>query len=177
VRLVLGRRLTELAWPPSGRRQGKVFVAPVAAARGLSFDVVFVPGMAEKMFPQKVIEDPLLRDRERPEGLEKSEDRVRKERLSLRLAAGAAARTLVLSWPRIDLQQGRARVPSFYGLEVLRAAEGTLPGFADLARRAERALRTRAGWPAPRDAADAIDDAEHDLALLALALQDPKASK
>src|SRR5207249_7006118 len=124
------------------------------------------PGMAEKMFPQKVIEDPLLRDRERPEGLEKSEDRVRKERLSLRLAAGAAARTLVLSWPRIDLQQGRARVPSFYGLEVLKAAEGVLPAFADLARRAEEATGARSDWPAPRNPEQAIDDAEYDLALL-----------
>src|SRR5437660_224228 len=179
VRLVLARRLTELSIPPSGKRHGKVFIAPVAAARGLSFDSVFVPGLAEKLFPQKVMEDPLLRDSERLPlaELETSEGRIAAERLALRLAVGAACGKVVLSWPRIDLSQGRARVPSFYGLEVVRAAEGTLPGFADLARRAERALRTRAGWPAPRDAADAIDDAEHDLALLALALQDPKASK
>src|SRR2546425_1282077 len=60
VRVVLGRRLTELSVPPSGKRHGKVFIAPVAAARGLSFDSVFVPGLAEKLFPQKVMEDPLL---------------------------------------------------------------------------------------------------------------------
>src|SRR3989475_778396 len=179
VRVVLGRRLTELSVPPPGKRHGKVFIAPVAAARGLSFDSVFVPGLAEKLFPQKVMEDPLLRDEERRPlaELETSEDRIAAERLALRLAVGAARGKLVLSWPRIDLSQGRARVPSFYGLEVVRAAEGTLPGFADLARRAEQALRTRAGWPAPREAADAIDEAEHDLALLASALQDPKASK
>ena len=179
VRVVLGRRLTELSVPPPGKRHGKVFIAPVAAARGLSFDSVFVPGLAEKLFPQKVMEDPLLRDEERRPlaELETSEDRIAAERLALRLAVGAARGKLVLSWPRIDLSQGRARVPSFYGLEIVRAAEGTLPGFADLARRAEQALRTRAGWPAPREAADAIDEAEHDLALLASALQDPKASK
>src|SRR5438128_2507263 len=179
VRVVLGRRLTELSVPPPGKRHGKVFIAPVAAARGLSFDSVFVPGLAEKLFPQKVMEDPLLRDEERRPlaELETSEDRIAAERLALRLAVGAARGKLVLSWPRIDLSQGRARVPSFYALEVVRAAEGTLPGFADLARRAEQALRTRAGWPAPREAADAIDEAEHDLALLASALQDPKASK
>ena len=179
VRLVLGRRLTELSVPPSGKRHGKVFIGPVAAARGLSFDAVFVPGLAEKLFPQKVMEDPLLRDAERrvlPE-LDTSEDRIAAERLALRLAVGAARAKVVLSWPRIDLSQGRARVPSFYGLEVVRAAEGVLPGFADLARRAEQALKTRAGWPAPLEAADAIDEAEHDLALLAGALQDPKGSK
>ncbi|MFN2549918.1 MAG: PD-(D/E)XK nuclease family protein [Myxococcales bacterium] len=168
VRLVLGRRLTERPESPSGQRHGKVYVARIAAARGLSFDVAFVPGLAEKVFPQKVIEDPLLRDSERAglSGLDSSEDRVAQERLALRLAAGAARRKLVLSWPRIDLSQGRARVPSFYGLEVLRAAEGVLPAFADLARRAEEATGARSDWPAPADPAQAIDDAEHDLSLL-----------
>jgi CRISPR/Cas system-associated exonuclease Cas4 (RecB family) len=167
VRLVLGRRLTELSWPPSGRRFGKVYVARTEGARGLAFDVVFVPGLAEKMFPQKVIEDPLLRDKDRTGDLDTSEDRVAQERLALRLAAGAARQKLVLSWPRIDLQQGRARVPSFYGLEVLRAAEGVLPVFADLSRRAEKTAGARLGWPAPREPKDAIDEAEHDLSLLA----------
>src|SRR5207249_5063202 len=50
VRVVLGRRLSELSVPPSGKRHGKVFIAPVAAVRGLSFDSVFVPGLAEKLF-------------------------------------------------------------------------------------------------------------------------------
>jgi RecB family exonuclease len=179
VRLVLGRRLTELSVPPGGPRHGKVFVAPVAGARGLSFDAVFVPGLAEKLFPHKVIEDPLLRDIERAgfPGLETSEDRITAERLALRLAAGAARGRLILSWPRIDLSQGRARVPSFYGLEVVRAAEGTLPGFAELARRAEQAAQARAGWPAPAEPADAIDEAEHDLALLSRALRDPEESR
>ena len=177
VRLVLSRRLNELAVPASGKRHGKVYVAEAAAARGLSFDVVFVPGLAERLFPQKVVEDPLLRDRERLElaGLETSEGRIAKERLALRLAVGAAREKVVLSWPRIDLSQGRARVPSFYGLEVLRAAEGALPAFAALSRRAEQAAGARAGWPAPRNPADAIDEAEHDLALLMRAFHLPEA--
>jgi RecB family exonuclease len=176
VRLVLRRRLAELAVPPSGPRHGKVFVAPVSLARGLCFAVVFVPGLAEKLFPQKVIEDPLLRDKEREglEGLDKSKDRIAAERLMLRLAVGAARRKAVLSWPRMNLEEGRARVPSFYGLEVLRAAEGKLPAFADLSRRAEQAAQARAGWPAPREPADAIDEAEHDLALLARAFRLPE---
>jgi CRISPR/Cas system-associated exonuclease Cas4 (RecB family) len=179
VRLVLSRRLTELSVPPSGRRHGKVFVAPVAAARGLFFETVFVPGLAEKVFPQKVTEDPLLRDAERRDlpQLETSLDRIAEERLALRLAVGAARGKIVLSWPRLDLSQGRARVPSFYGLEVLRAAEGALPAFSELSRRAEQAVDARAGWPAPRDPAHAIDEAEHDLALLQRACRDPGASK
>src|SRR5690606_29032954 len=62
VRLVLEPRLSQLRTPELGRRYGKVFVATTDEARGLSFDVVFVPGLAEKIFPQKVVEDPLLLD-------------------------------------------------------------------------------------------------------------------
>lgn len=177
VRLVLSRRLTELPVPPASRRHGKVYVAQAGAARGLAFDVVFVPGLAEKIFPQKVVEDPLLRDREREAlpALATSQDRIAEERLALRLAVGAARSRLVLSWPRIDLAQGRARVPSFYALEVLRAAEGVLPSYADLSRRAELTAGARAGWPAPRDPQDAIDEAEHDLALLQRAFRAPPA--
>jgi hypothetical protein len=35
-----------------------------------------------------------------------------------------------------------------------------------LPARAENVVQSRAGWPAPRAAEDAIDEAEHDLALL-----------
>ena len=47
--------------PPS-RRFGRVFVGTPQQARGRSFRVVFVPGLAERMFPQKPREDPLLLD-------------------------------------------------------------------------------------------------------------------
>jgi ATP-dependent helicase/nuclease subunit B len=39
------------------------------------------------------------------------------------------------SYPRIDLDQARPRVPSFYALEAVRSVEGRLPDFAELARR------------------------------------------
>src|SRR5205085_5409297 len=55
---------------------------------------------------------------------------------------------------------------SFYALEALRAGEGTLPGFDALGARAQ-AGGGRLGWPAPKEPADAIDEAEYDLALLA----------
>lgn len=182
VRIVLSLRLRDLLVAPETTPHGRVFVGETDAARGLSFDVVFVPGLAEKIFPQKVQEDPILQDAARAsiEGLlENNEHRIAEERLALRIAVGAARERVVLSYPRIDLDQARPRVPSFYGLEVLRAAEGTLYGFEELTRRAERAASTdgaaatRLGWPAPASPADAIDDAEHDLALLASLLHNP----
>ena len=57
-------------------------------------------------------------------------------------------------------------MPSFYGLEVLRAAEGKLPSYEVLIARAEAASPARLGWPAPMDPARAIDAIEHDLACL-----------
>jgi len=167
VRLVLSRRLLEVAVPSPKSRYGRVFVAPAEAARGLAFDVVVVPGLAEKLFPREIREDPLLLDRARAGlGLPTNLQRVRRERLALRLACGAVRRRLVLSYPRLDLEKGRPRVPSFYSLEVLRAGEGRLPGFTELGQRAEAVVEARVGWPAPARPDDAIDDAEHDLALL-----------
>ncbi len=171
VQLVLTPRLRELAVPPPRRRYGSVFVGSTDAARGMSFDIVFVPGLAEKLFPRKVIEDPILLDEQRRRidkaGLLIQRDRIQSERLALKLAVGAASTRAHLSYPRIDVQQARPRVPSFYGLEALRASEGHLPGFDKLMRRAEQTSSGRLGWPAPADPGVAIDEAEYDLALLA----------
>ncbi len=171
VQLILTPRLRELSVPPTSRPNGAVFVAPVEMARGLHFDVVFVPGLAEKLFPQRILQDPLLPDAVRQAlgtpGLATRAVRVELERLALRLAASAANTHLVLSWPRIETENARARVPSFYALEALRAAEGRLPGLDELARRAESAGVAHLGWPAPEKPEQAIDDTEYDLATLA----------
>jgi len=171
VQQVLMPRLRELLVPPDSRPVGAVWVAPVEMARGLAFEVVCVPGLAEKLFPQRVLQDPLLSDESREaigvSGLATQTDRVEHERLALRLAAGAAMSHLALSWPRMEIENARARVPSFYALEALRAAEGRLPGLDELGERAERSGEAHLGWPAPQRPEDAIDDTEYDLATLA----------
>ena len=171
VQLVLGPRLHDLRVKPKSRRYGSVFVGSINAARGLSFQVVFAPGLAERMFPRKVVEDPILLDKQREAtdsvGLTTRRDQLELERLALRIAVGAARERVYLSYPRVDVQQSRPRVPSFYALEALRAAEGVLPGFEEIAARAETHVRARLGWPAPDQPAAAIDEAEYDLALLA----------
>jgi RecB family exonuclease len=169
VLAVMERLLLDMSVPPPPQRYGKVFVGPTEAARGLSFAAVFVVGVAERMFPRKIVEEPILLDsvRERiTDRLQTNQTRLENERLTMALAVGAAERRICFSYPRLDLDQARPRVPSFYALEALRAAEGVLPDFATLARRAETATNARLGWPAPVDVAQAIDDAEHDLALL-----------
>ena len=73
---------------------------------------------------------------------------------------------MIVSYPRVNVEQSRPRVPSFYALEVLRAAEGRLPNLREFEKRAAAGSPTRLDWPAPREAVQAIDDAEYDLAWL-----------
>jgi hypothetical protein len=170
VTAVLGPLLLERAVPAPTQHDGRVFVGLVDAVRGLSFDTVFVPGLAERIFPHKIVEEPILLDSVREQistDLCTNSGRLDQERLALALAVGAAENRICFSYPRLDLQsRPRPRVPSFYALEVLRASEGRLPDFTELARRAETATTARLGWPGPPDPADAIDAAEHDLAIL-----------
>ena len=166
---VLRNLLLEAAEPPAPQRYGRLFVGSIEAARGLSFEAVFVPGLAEKMFPKKIVEEPILLDVIRAQlnsNLATNQSRLDQERLALALAVGAAERRVFFSYPRVDLDQSRPRVPSFYALEAVRSAEGKLPDFAELARRAETVAASRLGWPAPDDPNEAVDDAEHDLAVL-----------
>lgn len=174
---VLAGRLRFLRRPPEGPRYGQVWIGTIEEARGLAFDAVFLPGLAEGLFPRKAFEDPLLLDAARrsisPE-LATREDQVAAERLRLRIAAACATTRLVVSYPRMDVSQNRARVPSFYAMEVVRAAEGRLPELKTFERRAAAAAATRLGWPFPPDPADAVDDLEFDLALLQSALSLPR---
>ena len=70
VLLVLSHLLLAVAVSPPSQRYGRVFVGPVEAARGLSFEAIFVPGLAEKLFPRRIVEEPILLDaaRERLKG-------------------------------------------------------------------------------------------------------------
>ena len=169
VRAVLADRLTTLEDDRPPHRYGRVFVSTPEGARGRSFRVVFVPGLAERVFPRRPREDPLLLDdvRERlsPE-LRRQEQRGLEERMLLRVAVGAAEESVVLSYPRVDVAEGRPRVPSFYALDVARATRGRLPDWERLERDAEAEADARLAWPAPRDPDRAIDCAEHDLASL-----------
>jgi CRISPR/Cas system-associated exonuclease Cas4 (RecB family) len=169
VRDVLTDRLLSLEVEPPANRYGRVFVGSPHQARGRSFKVVFVPGLAERLFPQKLREDPLLLDdlrRDLDSSLSLRGDRAELERLLLRLAVGAATDRLYTSFPRIESSEARARVPSFYALEVMRAVTGRVPDHQTLERTAAYESRASLAWPAPPEAADAIDDFEHDLAVL-----------
>jgi ATP-dependent helicase/nuclease subunit B len=167
VRTVLQNWLTNLQHEPPESRYGRVLVARPEQVRGRLFDVVFVPGLAERMFPQKLREDPLLLDHLRKQlssDLPVLRDRSQQERLLLQIAVGAAQKRLYLSYPRLEVSEARPRVPSFYALDIVRSITGRVPDYQVLARDAERQGDSRLAWPAPRDPLRAIDDAEYDLA-------------
>ncbi len=169
VRAVLSERLRLVEADPPPRRYGRVFIGSPQQASGRSFKVVFVPGVAERVFPQKARQDPLLPDRFRAyltSELETSSERGLKERQLLHLAVGAATERLYLSYPRLDVGESRVRVPSFYALDAMRAVTGRIPDHEELAAAAVRAGNATLAWPAPPDAAMAIDTQEHDLAVL-----------
>jgi ATP-dependent helicase/nuclease subunit B len=169
VRRVLSDRLLMLDSDPPARRFGRIFVGTPDQARGRSFRVVFVPGLAERMFPQKPREDPLLLDERRTElegSLPTQNERLEAERLLLQIAVGAGSERLYVSYPRIELTESRARVPSFYALDVMRAVTGSVPDHEWLEQRAREAGNAMLAWPAPSSPEDAIDDQEHDLAVL-----------
>jgi len=201
VRHVLAERLSTLSEEPPKHRYGRVFVGGPDQLRGRRFTVVFVPGLAERVFPQRPRQDPLLLDELRRElgagrsvpgaraerdqdatgrsspapdaqpptaalPLATRDDQSVAERALLRLAAGAASARLYLSYPRMELTESRPRVPSFYALDVERALTGRVPDFKELEDQAYLEAEARLAWPAPPDPARAIDDTEHDLAVL-----------
>jgi CRISPR/Cas system-associated exonuclease Cas4 (RecB family) len=181
ARDVVSDRLQMLELDPRRSRYGRVFVGSPHRARGRTFRVAFVAGLAERMFPQRPHEDPMLLDREMREplgaGLALQEDRARTERLLLRLAIGAPTERLWLSYPRLEIAESRPRVPSFYALDVMRAITGRIPQPQQLQESAAAAGGAGLAWPAPIHPGDAIDDLEHDLSVLRQLLQVEPRSK
>ena len=91
ARDVLHDRLVMLDWEPPARRYGRLFVGTPHQARGRAFRVVFVPGLAERIVPQRPREDPLLLDGRRralDAALVRQEARGSAERLLLKISIG-----------------------------------------------------------------------------------------
>jgi CRISPR/Cas system-associated exonuclease Cas4 (RecB family) len=173
---VLGDRLASIENDPPGRRYGRVLIASPAQLRGRTFEVVFIPALAERMFPQKPREDPLLLDEAREQldaNLISRTERAELERLQLRLAVGAAESRVYLSFPTVEIGEGRPRVPSLYVLEVWRAMTGRVPSADELQQAAARTSQATLAWPAPADSREAIDALEHDLATLRALVGEP----
>lgn len=151
---------------PTRHEEGRVVVRELMAARGVPFDVVIVPNLAERVFPRAPAADPLLPDEERralaaatgrPLGLKGLA--VDEERTLFRLAVGAARRRLVLSYPRLDPARETARAPSLYVFLALEALEGRPIGEAELEAHPS-VERVSLAFLHPRDPARVLDARE-----------------
>ena len=173
---VLTDRLASVEADPPLRRYGRVLIGSPTQLRGRSFDIVFIPGLAERMFPQKPREDPLLLDDVRAAldvELPDQTKRAQFEQLQLRLAVGAAASRLYVSFPTVETGEGRPRVPSLYALEIWRAMTGRVPSADELHQAAARVSQATLAWPAPADRDEAIDALEHDLSTIRGLVSEP----
>ncbi len=188
VRRALLPRLREITPTPIDRG-GAVRVLSADTLAGRAFELVLVPGLVERAFPRRLVEDPILPDRARhaldearpddgeaaPPPLATAAERADEERLLLARIAQSAPR-LVCSFPRRD-ERNRARVPSLFLLELVRADRGELVSALALAKESVSS-ELAPGWPAPRDPRLAIDQREADLATIASLLsQEPEASR
>ncbi|MCY3568533.1 MAG: PD-(D/E)XK nuclease family protein [Chloroflexi bacterium] len=100
-----------------GRHGEGVYVGDLASAVGMGWEIIYVVGAAERSLPMTRGEDPLLSDELRARAsLPVSGDRLRRERHSF-LAALHAAEQRVISYPRADLRNQQARLPSRWLLE------------------------------------------------------------
>ncbi len=110
---------------------GGVQVLDAMSSRGLSFRVLFVLGLNEKVFPRSISEEPFLRDHVRrrlsevlgnyiPEKLRGFEE----ERLLFYLLLNAAEEHLYLLYERSD-ESGKPKVLSHYLMDIIQKIEGT----------------------------------------------------
>lgn len=121
---------------------GEPTVTPLMQARGVPFDIVIIPGMVEKLFPQAPRQDPILLDGERRQlvktlaetgvtvNLPGKQQRREEEKLLFTLAVASARHKLALTFPRLDPQTARTKTPSYFLLRSMEAITGAPFDFA-----------------------------------------------
>ena len=161
----LDEHLRFLRETPDSYRYGRVFVGSIDEARSMRFRLVAIPGLNEGDFPRLITGDPLLADdRKRALGLAVEDEK--QEQLLLHTALACASERVIASYSEVDLLSGRKRVLSLYAAELMKAARGSNLDIKRLEEEAGKTHESTAGWPAPKNPRDAIDDAEFDLAQL-----------
>ena len=93
-------------------RYGRVFVASPHQARGRAFRVVFVAGLAERMFPQRPHEDPMLLDAEMRRASRRGSRAAGRPRENRAVAPPARRRRGVRAAVAVVSASGDGRVPS-----------------------------------------------------------------
>jgi len=167
----LSESLSSLSVPEGRFMKTGVNLLTPAAARGLRFPLVIVPGLDEGRFPARLRQDPLLLDAERSRigssQLPLKSQRGDEEKLLFDMASRSAGGRLVLMTSRLDESSDRERIPSEFFLRVCAAARGRAAGLRDLAEGDVPGLRSVSlDNPAPGPDQIAVDEGEIRLRLL-----------
>jgi len=127
---VWDEKLNVLERPATAEPHGGVQVLEVQEARGLSFKVLFILGMNEKVFPRLIREDPFLSDAARDALSQATGARLARkmngydeERLLFELMWSLPTQRLFLLTQRSD-EEGKALIPSVYLQELKQSEPG-----------------------------------------------------
>lgn len=168
--------LRDMPRPRPESKAGRVFLGLAEEAGGKEFDVVFILGLAQRHFPAKSLQNPILHDKMKeqlnhigkglsPFSLNRADQRRSFERTIFRQALSAAKKQLYLSYSRMETHPAQPRLPSLYLLESWRSIYGTLPSYETLVEEAEKSGNLGNQRLYPNDCTFAIDVEEYDLSL------------
>jgi len=169
----LSEALAGLSFPEGRFQRSGVNIISVAAARGLPFPLVIVPGLDEGRFPARLRQDPLLLDAERSQigkkpRLPLKSLRGEEEKLLFQLVMRSAGKRLVVMTSRLDEASDRERIPSQFFLRCAAAARGSALNLKDLTPENVPGLRSVSlDDPGPGRDQVAVDKGEIRLGLIA----------
>ncbi|MDP8237484.1 MAG: PD-(D/E)XK nuclease family protein [Candidatus Hatepunaea meridiana] len=138
----VGSRLGEIRLKQGRYGVDGLTISDKMSSRGLSYDLLFIPGLAQGMIPTPPREDPILNDYDRqqinkvfsntgsataklPEPLPLKSKRLDEEKLLFALAVDSAEKQLILSYPQ-RRTDGKDTFPSRFLLDMCRIVSGSL---------------------------------------------------
>jgi ATP-dependent helicase/nuclease subunit B len=169
---ILAEAVDTLGCPEGRFQRSGVNLLSAAAARGLRFPLVIIPGLEEGRFPARLRQDPMLLDAERrqlgrPPLLPLKSLRLDEEELLFAMAVRSAERRLVLVTSRLDEASDREKIPSQFFLRCAAAARGAALTLNELNPEIVPALRSVSlDDPGPGKGQIAVDRGEVRLGLL-----------
>jgi RecB family exonuclease len=172
IAAALAEALADLRFPEGSFQRRGVNLLSAAAARGLRFSLVIIPGLDEGRFPARLRQDPLLLDSERqqigrPPRLPLKSLRGEEEKLLFDMAVRSAEKRLVLTTSRLDEASDREGIPSQFFLRCAAAVRGASLNLNELTPENVPGLRTVSlDDPGPGKGQMPIDEGEIRLGLI-----------
>jgi len=143
--ILMLKQAFEAGFIPEGRFQKDgVNLIPAKLISGIRFDVIFIPGLVDKVVPPQFPGDPLLSESERRffHGvLTSKKQKLIFKALEFSIIVNSACEKAIFTWPRAGAADSRERFPSSYlfkigeallGIRLLYSELNRLPGYTRL---------------------------------------------